>query len=128
MSKKAKYKAVKDAMNPGFWFVESPRDIICQRCTMSAARKIARALNAMDAKPKAKPFAFDWIGVDPKYKWAAMDEDKGWLAYSRKPKNPSQHAVIWPYTLNGENHDFTQLCLPPYPGDWRDSLQQRPSK
>jgi hypothetical protein len=124
MSKKAKYKAVKDAMLPGFWFVESPRDIMCQRCTMSAARKIARALNAMEAKPKAKPFAFDWGGIDKKYKWAAMDDDFWWV-YANKPHIATDETC---WTIYEGDCNVVSRSRPPYPGDWRESLQKRPTK
>lgn len=54
MSKKPKYKAEFDQFDPG-WCVEGPRGVICDNCTMTGARKIARALNAMEpTKPKAK--------------------------------------------------------------------------
>lgn len=53
MSKKAKYKAVR-SNDPYNCTVESSRDIICQRCTYSGARKIARALNAMEAKKPSR--------------------------------------------------------------------------
>lgn len=120
MSKKAKYKAVR-SKDPYNCTVESARDIICQRCTYTGARKIARALNAMEAKPKAKPFAFDWSGIDPKYKWAALDPDWEWWAYTHKPQVSTDGTCF--ITQSGSE---TKVLHKPYPGDWRDSLQKRP--
>ena len=122
MSKKAKYKIDEAELTVRNW----QGTFVCACGSINSARRIARALNAMEANPKAKPFAFDWSGVPDKYKWAAMDENKQWFAYSRKPKNPSKHVGVWPYTLNGGTYNLPYMCLPPYPGDWRESLQQRP--
>lgn len=123
MSTKPKYKAVR-SKDPYDCSVESARDIICQRCTWTGAQKIARALSAMEDKPKtlkSKRFVFDWSGIPEKYKWAAMDESELWAAYVKKP------------TLRDgifESQDNEWTCRfderPPYPGDWRDSLQKRP--
>lgn len=94
---------------------------ICACGSIAMARRIARALSAMEDNPKAKPFAFDWSGIPEKYKWAAMDDDKEWWVYSKKPKrHPS--GLAW-YSESGFSAD---LVAPPYPGDWRNSLQQRP--
>jgi hypothetical protein len=94
-------------------------------CTsLSGARKIAIALNAMEAKPKAEPSAFDWSGIPAKYKWAAMDADREWAAFVQKPISVS---VAWNVSSN-DDFEFENLGYnrPPYPGDWRDSLQKRP--
>ena len=102
--------------------VESKPDVvICEVSSAYMSRKIARALNAME-RPKAKPFKFDWIGIDPKYKWAAMDLDGVWAVYKYKPPSPTDDATVWPFSGNV----FSFLRHPPYPGDWRDSLQKRP--
>ena len=125
MSKKAKYKAHPDAMNPGLWFVESPRDIICQRCTYTGARKIARALNAMEDKTKVKAWKFDWSGIPERFKWAAMDDDFSWWIYAMKPCT-GEDAFGWYANDDDEMHAAKAKGVLPYPGDWRDSLQQRP--
>jgi len=127
MSTKPKYTTSRfnDALEHGRKYaVFSPKsELICEGCSQHMARKIARALNAME-KPKAKPFEFDWTGVDPKYKWAAMDSDGDWPLYFLKPRKPAKDSAVWPYG----NGKWT-FCRPrpnPYPGDWRDSLQKRP--
>jgi len=117
MKTKPKYKAVR-SKDPYACSVESARDIICQRCTWTGAQKIARALNAME-KPKAKPFKFDWSGVDPKYKWAAMDSDGAWYAFDI---TPTSGTYAWKPTDHSNKYVERK---PPYPGDWRDSLQKR---
>ena len=122
MSTKPKYKAIR-SKNPYDCSVESERDIICQRCTWTGARKIAKALNEMEAskKPKPKPFAFDWSGVPKKYKWAAMDGPNRWFVFTKKPsKREGDNDDLW---IQGGH--YIELTRPPYPGDWRDSLQER---
>ena len=83
------------------------------------ARKIARALNAME-KPKAKPFAFDWSLAELRFNFAAMDFDGVWYLFETKPHANGHEALA-----RGGN--FRQILgIKTYPGDWRDSLQQRP--
>ena len=130
MNTKPKYKAIR-SKNPYDCSVESARDIICQRCTWTGARKIARALNATEAskKPKPKPFMFDWSGVPEKYRWAAMDANACWFAYDEEPNHHGKE-IEWfhqrvRYVLEQPE---IQISRPPYPGDWRDSLQERPTK
>lgn len=124
MSKKLKYSAVR-SNNPFDCEVQSKTDIICRGCTYAGARKIARALNAMEDKPKAKAFTFDWTGIDPKYKWAAMDGDGQWAAYKNRPIQDIMES--WD-TRTKRDVCFQNLhaSQDPYPGDWRDSLQKRP--
>jgi len=100
---------------------------ICECHTITMARKIARALNAMESKPKAEPFAFDWSGVDRKYNWAAMDNDSQWNVYDEKPKCSEKHNE-WLHARIRYVVEFAEKLIshPPYPGDWRDSLQKRP--
>lgn len=125
MSKKAKYKAVKDSLFRPQWYVEGDGRIVCQKCKATDARKIARALNAMDTKPKAKAWEFDWSGIPAKYKWAAMDDDCWWWIYAMKPCTEGD-AEGW-YADDDDNIDAARAKnVPPYPGDWRDSLQKRP--
>jgi len=126
MSTKPKYKAKPELIYDGYDVVNERGQSICTTSSLSSARKIARALSAMEAnkKPKPKPFAFDWSGIDPKYKWAAMDSDEDWPLYVRKPRKPAKDSPVWPY-----GDDKWTFCRPrptPYPGDWRDSLQKRP--
>jgi hypothetical protein len=121
MNKKPKYKVGcigPDVINADKW--------ICTATSDAMARKIARALNAMEAKPKAKPFAFDWSRVPERYKWAAMDSDREWAVFLNKPRCAN---VVWNASRN-DDLEFSNLGYdrPPYPGDWRDSLQERPSK
>jgi hypothetical protein len=120
MSTKPKYKVepntygkrVAVASRNGFW--------ICQAGSEKSARKIARALNAIEDKTKAKPFVFDWRGIPSLYKWAAMDESLCWHVFSTEPE---KYGEVWLRTSIGFIAIHTQ---PPYPGDWRDSLQKRP--
>lgn len=119
MSKKAKYKAVR-SKDPYNCTVESARDIVCQRCTWTGARKITRALNAMEAKPKAKPFKFDWGLAELRFNFAAMDFDGEWYLFETKPHTKDHE--LW--VCGGEFREIRGIKT--YPGDWRDSLQQRP--
>lgn len=117
MSKKVKYTVRRDYANPQ---VVIGGKHIAECINVSVAIKIARALNAMEAKPKAKPSAFDWSRVPTRYKFAAMDCDYAWYAFDNKPQSGT---YAW-------SPDAPSFYLPeletPYPGDWRDSLQQRP--
>lgn len=117
MSKKAKYKIDEADLTVRNW----QGTLVCACGSINAARRIARALNAMEAKPKAKPFAFDWSGIDPKYKWAALDPDWEWWAYTHKPQVSTDGTCF--ITQSGSE---TKVLHKPYPGDWRDSLQKRP--
>lgn len=127
MSKKAKpkYHVEKADYTVRNW----QGDMTCACGSVAMCRRIARALNAMesDKKPKAKPFAFDWSGIDPKYKWAAMDKDKQWNAYDEKPECSKKHNE-WLHGRIRYVIEFAEKLIshPPYPGDWRESLQQRP--
>lgn len=108
----------------GFEVIDTQKRVICTTHNLFTARKIARALNAMEDKPKplkSKRFVFDWSGIDPKYKWAAMDSDGEWIV-----------CVDIPETAYNYWENLGRDCIefgnerPPYPGDWRDSLQKRP--
>jgi len=88
--------------------------------TITMARKIARALNAME-KPKAKPFKFDWSGIPKKYKWAAMDADGEWVVFVEAPNR-----VLRYWDSRGKDCLELGYDRPIYPVDWRDSLQKRP--
>lgn len=84
------------------------------------ARKIARALNAMEDKPKAKPFVFDWSLPESRYNFAAMDLDGAWYLFEVQPRTDGDE--LW---MCGGN--FREIRgIKPYPGDWRNSLQKRP--
>lgn len=124
MSKKAKYKAKPQSHDGDYDVVDSEGWSICTAFTQANARKIARALNAMEAKPKAKPFEFDWSGIDPRYKWAAMDADEAWFAFAAKPDGSDPESAV--FTYNDQDARSLEIDRPPYPGDWRESLQKRP--
>jgi hypothetical protein len=129
MSAKPKYSVVTTQTIDSFEIAVMSRGRNAAICySVSMARKIARALNAMEAgqkKPKAKPFQFDWTGIPAKFKFAAMDKPGYWYAYDKFPIRPKRDTDgIWPYA-NTKSFSFMH---PRYPGDWRDSLQKRPQQ
>lgn len=87
--------------------------------TITMARKIARALNAME-KPKAKPFAFDWSKIEGRYHYLAMDADGLWYLFETTPH--ANQSDVW--ACGGNFREIRGLKS--YPGDWRESLQKRP--
>lgn len=124
MSNKAKYIVTKRGDSLDLWRVGAPdKAFICECYNRKDARRIARALNAMesDKKPKAKPFAFDWSGVPERFKFAALDPDWEWWAYTHKPQVSTDGTCF--ITHSGCE---TKVAHKLYPGDWRDSLQKRP--
>jgi len=121
MSKKAKYFVRTDCSKPT---VSTETIEICECISLGFARRIARALNAMEAKPKAKPFAFDWSGIPKEFKFAAMDADEAWFAFAAKPDASDPESAV--FTYNDQDARSLEIDRPPYPGDWRDSLQKRP--
>lgn len=119
MSKKAKakYQVDKADLTVRNW----QGTFICACGSIAMARRIARALNAMEAKPKAKPFAFDWSGIPKDYIYAAMDGDGEWWIYRHECRIYSEREYWY-----SPNSKALEINHPPYPGDWRDSLQERP--
>lgn len=114
MSKKSKYR-IADR------FVETyDGEDVCEAVDAKTARKIARALNAMEDKPKAKAFVFDWDLAELRFKFAAMDFNGQWYLFKTKP-----HVRDMEVLACGGN--FREIRgIKTYPGDWRDSLQKRP--
>jgi hypothetical protein len=96
---------------------------VCECSSEYMARKITRALNAME-KPKGKPLEFDWSGIPKEFKWAAMDADEAWYAYAAKPDGTDKASPVFIY--DEDDARSLEINRPPYPGDWRDSLQKRP--
>jgi len=111
MKTKPKYKTIQR-------HVYGPRRLVCIANTPTNARKIARALNAME-KPKAKPFKFDWSKIEGRYHYLAMDSDGEWYLFETKPH--ANQSDVWACGGN-----FREIKLKTLPGDWRDSLQKRP--
>ena len=71
--------------------------------------------------PVAEPeWTFDWSKVPEDHDYAAMDSDEQWCHYELMP---SVQDRVWStgYGCGEFNH-------PPFPGDWKDSLQIRPDK
>ena len=66
-----------------------------------------------------QPWSFDWTGIPEEYIAAAMDSDGSWCCYEEKPTHPGK--VAWLPLV-----DYLSVDRPPYPGDWKDSLQIRP--
>lgn len=129
MSKKPKYKVEENMYGERLDIVAANNIIICRAGSEKSARKIARALNAMENNPKplkSKRFVFDWSGIDPKYKWAAMDRCGQWIAYDCSPEVGTVTMWCCKTHRNFNENPFVRIDRPPYPGDWRDSLQKRP--
>lgn len=124
MSTKPKYKAY--IGREGYFLVSCVtrgKQRVCETDTIYMARKIARALNVMEAKPKqpkAKPFALDWSGIESRYNFAAMDLDGQWYLFQTKPH--AKDDGLW--VCGGNFREIRGIKT--YPGDWRDSLQKRP--
>lgn len=124
MSKKQKYRAKPQHLHDNYYVADERGRSICIAFTLANARKITRALNAMESKPKSTKWKFDWALVPSRFRWAAMDSSGFWYGYERKPV--TCHDEAWGNGTEGWG-SLTYL-LPKYPGDWRDSLQKRPGK
>ena len=64
---------------------------------------------------------YDWTDVPKEVEWIATDADGALCGYSVKPQ---RFSLGWNTHRNGNfvAHSF----IPPFKGDWRDSLEERP--
>ena len=60
--------------------------------------------------------------MKPGYMCAVWSEYSGWVAYHARPAFYEPLSCWSPGTFTGYLADFD---LPPFPGDWRDSLVER---
>ena len=65
---------------------------------------------------------YDWSNVPKEAEWIATDSDGSLCGYSVKPQ---RFSLGWNTHRNGNfvAHSF----IPPFKGDWRDSLEERPN-
>lgn len=70
-----------------------------------------------------EPWSFDWSKVPEGFDHPVMDEDELWHAFKSLPDRDHEE---WGPTVNGSG--FKWFDHPPFPGDWKDSLQIRPAK
>jgi hypothetical protein len=96
----------------------------------ATAADAQRALDAMMAREPVKEEAkaddlsdlIPWADLDPRWQWAAMDEDGCWYVYEREPEANSTQA--W---LVGEDGDCRDLPIPDgAPVPWTETKVRRP--
>ena len=86
-----------------------------------AALESAEVVSDMEKNAHELP----WREAPKWAEWAAMDEDGEWYWYDGKPLVGSV-AYLW--FLPGSGDRELKFTAPPFPGDWKDSLQRRPHK
>lgn len=59
--------------------------------------------------------------MKPEWKCVAMDKDGEWFAFTTIPRKDMTFKNWW----GGNASDMRAFDLPPFPGDWRDSLVER---
>lgn len=65
---------------------------------------------------------YDWSNVPKEVKWIATDSDGALCGYSNKPRRFSKTWNTY-YCGSFVAHSF----LPPFKGNWQDSLEERPN-
>ncbi len=66
----------------------------------------------------------NWHELPPEFKWAAMDSDGSWFAYSEEPIIDHDEGY-WAFRSGA---GFTEdKCIPiPAPIDWKTTMNRRP--
>ena len=78
-------------------------------------------------EPTQHPIPWDTL---PEWaQWAAMDKDGQWNGYRHCPEYSRIFSDMWT-NRNPKKGEigYQMFHASPFPGDWRDSLQQRPAK
>lgn len=69
-----------------------------------------------------QPPLINWSTLPEWAQWVAMDKDTKWFYFDGQP---SPWCGRW--TADQGTGRFEEFSAPPFPGNWRDSLQQRPT-
>ena len=70
-----------------------------------------------------------WPLLPPWIEWVAMNSQKHWVAFTKRPRVPEQNPFSWDAWENGEGEMsfyIPRKYAPRWSGDWRKSLTRRP--
>lgn len=96
----------------------------CLAITRTAA-PVTFWLDGCGPEPTASEWTFDWSKVPEGFPYPAMDADGRWAAFKHHPDKDHKE---WGPEVIGRGIGYQRFDHPPFPGDWKDSLQIRPDK